>query len=123
MVALIAFYCHGNIASNRVLIIGMVNVLTIALAVLTFAAFINVNKEIKGLKNISKCTLLVYLLHPMVIHIFYGLFKLNPLRYNLILSIPFTTLCIFVSTLLISMIIEFVIKLIGSVVLKRGRSE
>ncbi len=122
-IALMAYYCYGNIAQGRIRIIGVTNFITIAIATLTFTAFVNLNKELRFLKLISKCTLLIYLLHPMAIHIFYGILKLNLLKYNLMLSVPFATLCIFVSTLIIALIIEFILGKIHSVFIRRNQGE
>lgn len=106
-IVLIATYSYSNIITGSIRYIGTTNLISVIIATLTFTAFINLSKELRIVQLISKCTLLIYLLHPMVIHIFYGILKLNPLKYNLILSIPLTTLCIFISTLIIAFIIEF----------------
>jgi surface polysaccharide O-acyltransferase-like enzyme len=106
-IIIISYYFYQNIINSSVRIIGTSTPMTIILAVLIFISFAGIKTSNYFIALISRATLLIYLLHPMVIHIFYGILKLNPLKYNLILSIPLTTLCIFISTLIIAFIIEF----------------
>lgn len=108
-VIIISYYFYQNITNASVRIIGTSTPMTIALAVLIFISFAGIKTSNYFIALISKATLLIYLLHPMVIHIFYGILKQNPLKYHMALSIPFITVLMFIATLLISIGIEFFI--------------
>lgn len=106
---IIVFYFIYNINNKSVLFLGTSSTLIIILSILIFISFININIDNKIVRLISKCTLVIYLIHPMMIHIYYGIIKFNPLKYNLSFSIPFSSIIILAASFVIAYIIEFIL--------------